>query len=83
MTETTLSQLRWRCRRGMLELDLLLNDYLNENFSKLDRQQLQLFESLLEYPDAVLLDLLLGNIQASDAGLAEFISTIRLVQGAP
>lgn len=80
MMSDSLAQLRWRCRRGMLELDLLLNDYLNQHFERLDQDQLTLFETLLDYPDPVLLDLLLGNIQASDARLAEFISTIQIAK---
>ncbi len=80
MTSDSLPQLRWRCRRGMLELDLLLNDYLSQHFGQLDQEQLTLFETLLDYPDPVLLDLLLGNRQASDARLAEFIATIQIVK---
>ncbi len=80
MTSESLPQLRWRCRRGMLELDLLLNDYLSQHFEQLDREQLALFESLLDYPDPVLLDLLLGNMQASDTRLAEFVATIQIAK---
>lgn len=80
MASDSLPQLRWRCRRGMLELDLLLNDYLSEHFEQLDQDQLKLFETLLDYPDPVLLDLLLGNRQASDARLAEFIATIQIMK---
>jgi antitoxin CptB len=79
MASDALPQLRWRCRRGMLELDLLLNDYLSEHFERLDQEQLTLFETLLDYPDPVLLDLLLGNSKATDTRLAEFIATIQMV----
>ena len=30
------SRLRWRCRRGMLELDLLLGRFVNEHYRELD-----------------------------------------------
>jgi succinate dehydrogenase flavin-adding protein (antitoxin of CptAB toxin-antitoxin module) len=63
----------------MLELDLLLNDYLSQHFEQLDQEQLALFKTLLDYPDPVLLDMLLGNIQATDTKLAEFIATIQIV----
>jgi antitoxin CptB len=78
MASDSLPQLRWRCRRGMLELDLLLNDYLSQHFEQLDQERLSLFETLLDYPDPVLLDLLLGNMRASDTRLAEFIATIQI-----
>lgn len=77
LAATALPQLRWRCRRGMLELDWLLNDFLNAHFTELNAAQLEVFETLLDYPDAVLLDLLLGKSQASDAALATFINRIR------
>ena len=72
-----LPQLRWRCRRGMLELDLLLNDFLDTKFAQLDQHQLELFETLLDYPDQVLLDLLLGKMPASDPALAEFVANMQ------
>lgn len=79
-TSASLAQLRWRCRRGMLELDLLLNDFLDTKLSSLDENQLKQFEALLEYPDQVLLDLLLGNMQASDRELASFVNIVRAAQ---
>lgn len=74
----SLEQLRWRCRRGMLELDLLLNEFLSEHFDQLEPAQLELFAQLLDYPDAVLLDLLLGNSRASEPEMAVFIDQVRL-----
>ncbi|MGB5396425.1 MAG: succinate dehydrogenase assembly factor 2 [Gammaproteobacteria bacterium] len=76
-----LPRLRWRCRRGMLELDLLLNDFLDTKFEHLDQRQLELFEILLDYPDQVLLDLLLGKVPASDPALAEFVARMQRPAG--
>ena len=72
-----LSQLRWRCRRGMLELDLLLNTFLDKEYTSLDVQKSELFETLLDYPDQVLFDLLMDKMQASDEGIAKLIDSIR------
>jgi antitoxin CptB len=72
-----LSQLRWRCRRGMLELDLLLNTFLDKEYESLTIQQSELFETLLDYPDQVLFDLLMDKMQASDDGIAKLIKRIR------
>ena len=80
MTETQipeLSQLRWRCRRGMLELDLLLNTFLDKEYTSLTIQKSELFETLLDYPDQVLFDLLMDKMQASDDGIAKLIERIR------
>lgn len=80
MTETQipeLSRLRWCCRRGMLELDLLLNTFLDKEYASLTIQQSELFETLLDYPDQVLFDLLMDKMQASDDGIAKLIKRIR------
>jgi antitoxin CptB len=81
-TAASLPQLRWRCRRGMLELDLLLNDFLDNCFEQLDQKQFELLDSLLDYPDQVLLDLLLGKMPASDPALSQFVRTIQQGQAA-
>jgi len=46
-----LNRLRWHCRRGMLELDLVLARFLEENYAGLTAQQRQEFENLLELED--------------------------------
>ena len=73
----TKTDIRWQCRRGMLELDLLLNNFVDKNIKILSQQQLQSFELLLTYPDQTLLDLLLGNAVSSDPEIAAIIRLIR------
>lgn len=50
----TLAKLRWQCRRGMLELDLLLVLFLEEVYPTLTAREQSLFSDLLEYPDPTL-----------------------------
>jgi antitoxin CptB len=76
---TEYSELKWRCRRGMLELDILLNSYLDKNYSTMSPQQGDVFSEVLDYPDQVLFDLLLGNMQSSDASVNVMISEIRRI----
>jgi len=64
----------------MLELDLLLNAYLDKYYRSMTPEQGDVFNSLLNYPDQVLLDLLMGNMQSSDAGITEMVAEIRQVQ---
>jgi len=52
---------RWRCRRGLLELDLVLEGFLARGYGRLDAGQRRLFDELLEQPDNDLLDLALGR----------------------
>jgi antitoxin CptB len=72
-----LSAYRWQCRRGMLELDLLLNNYVDNKVAALTQQQKLTFERLLTYPDQTLLDLLLGNAVSSDPAIATIVQQIQ------
>lgn len=68
---------RWQCRRGMLELDLLLNNFVEKKAAALSEQQKKTFELLLSYPDQTLLDLLLGNTVSSDVTISEIVELIQ------
>ena len=68
---------RWQCRRGMLELDLLLNNFVDKKVHALSQQEKQSFELLLSYPDQTLLDLLLGNSVSSDPAIAILVQQIQ------
>lgn len=61
----------------MLELDLLLNNFVDKRALSLSPQQKKSFELLLSYPDQTLLDLLLGNAVSSDVSIAAIIKQIQ------
>lgn len=69
--------LRWRCRRGMLELDLMLQSFVDKEVSALTREELVVFDRLLDYPDQVLLELFLDQTQSSDKDISQFVKRIR------
>lgn len=54
------SQLYWQCRRGSLELDLLLKRYLENNYSLATELERQQFAELLKLEDDDLLPALLS-----------------------
>ena len=54
-------RIRWRCRRGMLELDLVLTGFLDVYLDRLDDAQLDALNGLLMRPDPELLDLVMGR----------------------
>jgi antitoxin CptB len=56
-----LGRLRWRCRRGMKELDELLTRYVNERFCGASNLEQDLFKELLETQDTVLYAYCLGS----------------------
>lgn len=70
-------RLHWRCRRGMLELDILLEEFLRHGYAALAPRQHADFERLLELPDQELLEYLLGHRQPMDGDLAHVIACIR------
>ena len=75
--------MRWKCRRGMLELDLLLRDFLDKGFEDLDGPQRQRFDEMLDYPDAVLLEWFMGRIRPADKDVAELVKRIRSASADP
>lgn len=52
-------KLKWRCRRGMKELDVLLMQYLEQNYDKATKKEQQAFENLLKLSDNDLYALLI------------------------
>ena len=70
------SDQRWQCRRGMLELDLLLNGFLDERYHQLSVEEKNQFKNMLDYPDQTLFDLLMGNMQSSDNKVMLLVSKV-------
>jgi antitoxin CptB len=54
-------RLRWQCRRGMKELDILLARYLDERFCAASPQEQEAFRGLLEIPDLLIYGYCLGS----------------------
>ena len=69
--------MRWQCRRGMLEVDLLLNQFLDAGYGDLTDAQKAVFVKLLEYPDQILLEWLMGRQRPVDGGLAHVVDRVR------
>jgi antitoxin CptB len=72
-----LSRLRWLCRRGMKELDIVMSRYLEQHYTSAADAEQGHFKALLEMPDPDLYDLLLGRSVTSDVELARFIQLLR------
>jgi len=72
-----LSRLRWLCRRGMKELDIVMSRFLEQHYASASSAEQDRFKALLELPDPELYDLLLGRSVTSDAEMARFIQLLR------
>jgi antitoxin CptB len=77
-----LDRVRWRCRRGLLELDLVLAAFLDRGYDRLDARERRLFDELLERPDNDLLDLALGR-REPEARYRAVVEMLRADSGPP
>ena len=69
-------RLLWRCRRGMKELDVLLERFARRELPGASAQQRQTIARFLELPDPVLVDYLLGQAIPPDPELASLVHQI-------
>ena len=72
------AKLTWHCRRGMLELDLILQRFLATQVEQLTEQQIDLFERLLTAQDPDLYAWLMGYEAPVDKELREIVAFIQL-----
>ena len=59
-------KIRWKCRRGMLELDMIFEKFFHEKFNCLSDEEKALFDRFLDHPDPQLYDWLLGHERPED-----------------
>jgi len=69
-------QFAWRSRRGLLELDILLQQFVEHDFHSMDAVECKVFERLLAYSDQELLELLMGRTHARDSGEQQLLQKI-------
>ncbi len=67
------NRLRWNCRRGLLELDLVLERFL----PTLRKEDLQPLQALLELPDNDLWDIIIGRSDRYDSRYEETVARLR------
>jgi antitoxin CptB len=70
-------RLLWRCRRGMKELDVVLERYVQLRLPEASPQERQALSQLLELPDPVLADYVFGHATAVEPPLAALVGVIR------
>lgn len=70
------SRLKWACRRGMLELDILFMPFVDEAFDQLSDNQKFTFERLLEGEDPDLFAWFMGHKKCEDTELNDMVQLI-------
>ena len=74
-----LDRIRWHCRRGLLELDLILERFNQRHLDGLNAVQLEQFKELLALDDNYLLDLIMERIAVTDQRLAPVLGMLKAV----
>ncbi len=59
-----LKRVRWRARRGLLELDIVLGRFIEAHYEQLDEAERLAFEVLLDMPDNPLWDMIAGRTES-------------------
>ncbi|MDJ0834547.1 MAG: succinate dehydrogenase assembly factor 2 [Gammaproteobacteria bacterium] len=72
-----IARLRWLCRRGMKELDVLMTHYLEHHYPGATAAEQQAFEALLQMPDPDLYSLILGRSESTDEDITQLIKILR------
>ena len=79
MDATMLNRLRWRCRRGMLENDLILTRFLDARGDAITDQEVAALDVLLEMSDNELWDLLSGREEPADAAVVPLLERLKAI----
>ena len=77
LDDRALGRLRWRCRRGMLENDLILERFLDARGAAITADEVAGLDRLLDLSDNELWDLLSGRAEAADPGLGPVLRAVR------
>jgi succinate dehydrogenase flavin-adding protein (antitoxin of CptAB toxin-antitoxin module) len=75
--EIELKRMRWRSRRGLLELDIIIERFLNSDFDTLSYEELAAYRELLTWEDNDLLDLVNAKVEADVPHLQPIIDRLR------
>lgn len=75
--QARVARLRWRARRGMRELDAVLQGFVDSTVPSLEERELASFEAILDLPDPTLHAYLMGRSVPEDPGIADLIERIR------
>ena len=74
-----MERVRWRSRRGLLELDIVLGRFIEAQYMQLSEKEKQVFEELLDMPDNPLWDMISGKqdlTQKEQQALLEKIKSV-------
>jgi antitoxin CptB len=71
------SRLLWRCRRGIREMDIVLQAFLNQSYDTLSDADKNSFAQLLDEADLDILNWIMGKDEPENDGIKNIIALIR------
>jgi antitoxin CptB len=74
MQAVELNRLKWKCRRGLLELDLVFEKFFS---LPVEEKHVPPLNELLELPDNDLLDIIMGRSERYASHLSEIVARLR------
>ncbi|MGE0875845.1 MAG: succinate dehydrogenase assembly factor 2 [Burkholderiales bacterium] len=77
MERAALNRLRWRCRRGLLELDIVLERFLGRHGADLEPDDLAALAELLAFEDNELWDVVSGRSERYDPKCSSIVARLR------
>jgi len=75
----SMQRMRWRSRRGLLELDIVLGRFIDARYAQLNECEQRTFEALLDMPDNPLWDMIAGRKEAAQGEQQALLEKIRAV----
>ncbi|MBC8222754.1 succinate dehydrogenase assembly factor 2 [Gammaproteobacteria bacterium] len=70
---TDINKTKWKCRRGLRELDLLFRRYIEEKLDFLSKEEFEMFNSILDLEDQALYDFIFKNESLNSPEKESFI----------
>ena len=77
MDRVARDRLRWKCRRGLLELDIVLDRFLRRDGDGLRQEELRQLDALLALPDHELWEIVAGRSERFDNCLRGLVTRLR------
>ena len=70
---TEINKTKWKCRRGLRELDLLFRKFSNNHLESLSKQDLNMFNSILDIEDQPIYDFIFKGVSLGNQTQEDFI----------
>ena len=71
------ARLLWRCRRGIKEMDIILQEFINASYDQLNDEDKNAFSKLLDEQDLDILNWIMGKDKPVNDQLANIINIIK------